>query len=190
MSTLIENKTKPREAYDVDGRSVHTEERCATAFRSKREQRRYWLFLAFFIIGGLLCAFGLLVYNNPVPFDSPSFVPVVERRVVAVITMAIAALCQSMATVAFHSVTNNRIITPSLLGFDALYSTIQTSMIFFFGAGALIGFSGTGAFLTQVGLMVLMSLLLYGWLSSERKNQARTPAETRTYDRTSLPLDS
>lgn len=166
MSTLIENKTKPREAYDVDGRSVHTEERCATAFRSKREQHRYWLFLAFFIIGGLLCAFGLLVYNNPVPFDSPSFVPVVERRIVAVITMAIAALCQSMATVAFHSVTNNRIITPSLLGFDALYSTIQTSMIFFFGAGALIGFSGTGAFLTQVGLMVLMSLLLYGWLLS------------------------
>ncbi|MGY0202440.1 hypothetical protein ACW7EJ_01965, partial [Acinetobacter soli] len=43
---------------------------------------------------------------------------------------------------------------------------IQTSMIFFFGAGALIGFSGTGAFLTQVGLMVLMSLLLYGWLLS------------------------
>jgi len=80
--------------------------------------------------------------------------------------MAIAALCQSLATVAFHSVTNNRIITPSLLGYDALYSTIQTSMIFFFGAGALVGFTGTGAFLTQVGLMVLMSLLLYGWLLS------------------------
>jgi iron complex transport system permease protein len=124
------------------------------------------MFLITFIIGGLICALGLLVYNNPVPFDSPSFLPVVERRVVAVVTMVIAALCQSLATVAFHSVTNNRIITPSLLGFDALYSTIQTSMIFFFGAGALVGFSGTGAFLSQVAVMVLMSLLLYGWLLS------------------------
>ncbi|OGX79731.1 iron ABC transporter permease [Exiguobacterium sp. SH31] len=161
MSTVME-----KEAYEVDVHPLNGKERSASAFRSKKEERRYWLFLIAFIIGGLLCAFGLLVYNNPVPFDSPSFVPVVERRVVAVVTMAIAALCQSLATVAFHSVTNNRIITPSLLGFDALYSTIQTSMIFFFGAGALVGFSGTGAFLSQVAVMVLMSLLLYGWLLS------------------------
>lgn len=161
MSTVIE---KERHAGEV--RLLSTADRSASAFRSKKEERRYWMFLIAFIIGGLLCAFGLLVYNNPVPFDSPSFMPVVERRVVAVVTMAIAALCQSLATVAFHSVTNNRIITPSLLGFDALYSTIQTSMIFFFGAGALVGFSGTGAFLSQVAVMVLMSLLLYGWLLS------------------------
>jgi len=152
--------------YEVDVHPLQGKERSASAFRSRREERRYWLFLAAFIIGGVLCALGLLLYNNPVPIDSPSFWPVVERRVVAVTTMAIAALCQSLATVAFHSVTNNRIITPSLLGYDALYSTIQTSMIFFFGAGALVGFTGTGAFLTQVGLMVLMSLLLYGWLLS------------------------
>ena len=161
MSTVIE-----KEVYEVDVHPLQEKERSASAFRSRREERRYWLFLAAFIIGGVLCALGLLLYNNPVPIDSPSFWPVVERRVVAVTTMAIAALCQSLATVAFHSVTNNRIITPSLLGYDALYSTIQTSMIFFFGAGALVGFTGTGAFLTQVGLMVLMSLLLYGWLLS------------------------
>ncbi|MCT4781713.1 MULTISPECIES: iron chelate uptake ABC transporter family permease subunit [Exiguobacterium] len=161
MSTVIE-----KEGYEVDVRLLQEKERSASAFRSRREERRYWLFLAAFIIGGVFCALGLLLYNNPVALDSPSFWPVVERRVVAVTTMAIAALCQSLATVAFHSVTNNRIITPSLLGYDALYSTIQTSMIFFFGAGALVGFTGTGAFLTQVGLMVLMSLLLYGWLLS------------------------
>ncbi len=39
-------------------------------------------------------------------------------------------------------------------------------MIFFFGAGALVGFTGTSAFLTQVAIMLAMSLLLYGWLLS------------------------
>ncbi|WP_312068210.1 iron chelate uptake ABC transporter family permease subunit, partial [Exiguobacterium sp.] len=140
--------------------------RRASAFQSKRLERRYWILLILFLSGGVLSTIGLLLYNNPVPFDSPSFWPVVERRITAVITMAIAAICQSLATVAFHSVTSNRIITPSLLGFDALYSTIQTSMIFFFGAGALVGFTGTSAFLTQVAIMLTMSLLLYGWLLS------------------------
>ncbi|WP_440898171.1 iron chelate uptake ABC transporter family permease subunit [Amphibacillus sp. Q70] len=117
---------------------------------------------------GLLSSYGLLVYNNPVPVDSPSFIPVVQRRIVAVIAMIIAATCQSLATVAFQSVTNNRVITPSLLGFEALYTTIQTSAIFLFGATAFIGFSGIGSFLFQVILMVLMCLILYGWLLSGR----------------------
>ena len=163
MNTVMHRKPKP---YRSERTTAHTSDRNTSAFPSKRHARRYWILLSLFLFGGLLCSLGLLLYNNPVPVQSPSFWPVVERRITAVTTMAIAALCQSLATVAFHSVTNNRIITPSLLGFDALYSTIQTSMIFFFGAGALIGFSGTKAFLTQVGLMLVMSLLLYGWLLS------------------------
>ena len=80
--------------------------------------------------------------------------------------MLISAVCQSLATVAFQSSTNNRIITPSLLGFEALYSTIQTGTMFFFGATAFLSFSGTSSFLIQVALMVVMCLLLYGWLLS------------------------
>jgi len=145
--------------------AVHTR-RSAKAFRSKAEARRYWILLISLILLGILASFGLLVYNNPVPVTSVSFLPVVRRRLFAVTTMIIAAVCQSLSTITFQSVTNNRIITPSLLGFEALYSTIQTSTIFFFGATALIHFSGTGAFVFQVSVMVGVSLLLYGWLLS------------------------
>src|SRR5699024_8491549 len=103
---------------------------------------------------------------NPVPVSSPSFIPVVKRRVVALVAMIIAAICQSLSTVSFQSITNNRVITPSLLGFEALYSTIHTSTIFFFGASTLINFSGIGSFVFQVVVMVLMCLILYGWLLS------------------------
>ncbi|QCT04827.1 iron compound ABC transporter, permease protein [Paenibacillus algicola] len=140
--------------------------RSVSAFRSPKEQKRYWLLLTSLMMLGLLSTYGLLVYNNPVPVDSPSFIPVVERRIVAVVAMLIAAVCQGLSTVAFQSITNNRIITPSLLGFETLYSTIQTSTIFLFGAGTLVSFTGTGPFLLQVGIMVLMSLILYGWLLS------------------------
>ena len=140
--------------------------RSARAFRSKKEEKRYWIILTILVILGVLASLGLLVYNNPVPIDSPSFMPVVRRRIYALIAMIIAAICQSLSTVAFQSITNNKIITPSLLGFESLYTTIQTSTIFFFGAGAFISFSGTEAFVFQVIAMVGMCLILYGWLLS------------------------
>ncbi|SFI23670.1 iron complex transport system permease protein [Tindallia magadiensis] len=143
--------------------SIH---RRASAFRSKKEEKQYWILLVVLISLGLLASYGLLVYNNPVPVTSPSFIPVVRRRMTALTAMIIAAICQSLSTVAFQSITNNRIITPSLLGFESLYTTIHTSTMFFFGAGAFISFQGVESFLIQVVLMVLLSLILYGWLLS------------------------
>lgn len=141
-------------------------DRSAKAFRTKKEERRYWALLITFIILGLLASYGLLVYNNPVPVTSVSFIPVVKRRLVAIIAMIIAAVCQSLSTVAFQSTTNNRIITPSLLGFEALYSTIHTSTIFFFGARAFINLNNIESFVFQVIAMVALCLVLYGWLLS------------------------
>jgi len=154
-----------KENVEVDS-SLHNESRSASAFRSKKEARRYWIVLITLIALGLLSSYGLLVYNNPVPIDSPSFIPVVKRRIVAIVAMIFAAVCHSLSTVAFQSITNNKIITPSLLGFESLYSAIHTSTIFFFGASALINFTGIGPFLFQIFVMVLMSLILYGWLLS------------------------
>ncbi|WP_367566793.1 iron chelate uptake ABC transporter family permease subunit [Lacrimispora sp.] len=140
--------------------------RSAKAFRSKKEEKRYWILLTTLIILGFFASYGLLVYKNPVPIDSPSFIPVVRRRMFALTAMIISAVCQSLATVAFQSITSNRIITPSLLGFEALYSAIHTGTMFFFGASAFINFSGIGSFVFQVAAMVLLCLILYGSLLS------------------------
>ena len=146
--------------------SLSHQHRSARAFRSKKEEKNYWILLITLIVLGVFASYGLLTFNNPVPIDSPSFLPVVKRRMFALTAMIIAAVCQSLSTVTFQSITSNRIITPSLLGFEALYSTIHTSTIFFFGASAFINFSGIGSFVFQVVVMVLMCLILYGWLLS------------------------
>jgi len=146
--------------------TFHPQHRSATAFPSKEEERRYWLLLVTFIALGVLASYGLLMYNNPVPVDSPSFLPVVRRRMTALVAMLIAAVCQSLSTVTFQTITHNRLITPSLLGFEALYATIHTSTMFFFGVGTFISYSGVESFIFQVVMMVLLSLILYGWLLS------------------------
>ena len=142
------------------------ESRMVHDFQTKQQERKYWIIFGVVIILGLLAAFGLLVYNNPVPVTSSSFIPVVRRRMNAIIAMAIAAVTQSVATVAFQSVTNNKIITPSLLGFEALYVSIHTATMFFFGVTAFVGFTGLVPFIIQVVAMVSLCLLLYGWLLS------------------------
>ncbi|MDK7049821.1 iron chelate uptake ABC transporter family permease subunit [Aerococcus sanguinicola] len=134
------------------------------AFTKEADRRRYWILFGVIFCLGLAFSGGLIFYNNPVPIDSPSFFPVIQRRLTALIAMIIVALCQGTATVAFQSLTQNRIITPSLLGFEALYVALQTAIVFFLGVQSLVQFSGLTAFCIQLVLMVSASLLLYRWL--------------------------
>src|SRR5699024_11540193 len=68
--------------------------------------------------------------------------------------------------VRFQTVTNNRIITPSIMWLEALYVAIQTSAVYFLGAVGLVALTGLPQFALQVALMVGLSVLLYGWLLS------------------------
>ena len=142
--------------------------RHAGAFQSKAAARKYWFALGGTVIAGLLFAFGLLAWNNPMPFGTETFWLIAERRADAVIAMAIVAICQAVATVAFQTVTNNRIITPSIMGFESLYTAIHTSTIYFFGAAGLIGARTLETFLVQLALMIGLSLILYSWLLTGR----------------------
>ncbi|WP_208006761.1 iron chelate uptake ABC transporter family permease subunit [Aeromicrobium phragmitis] len=114
----------------------------------------------------ILAAVAILFYGNPAPAGSRGYWTIVESRMVSVGTILIVAFCHGVGTVVFHAVTNNRILTPSILGFDALYRVIQTGLVFFFGAGAVAASDGLLKVVVQSVLMVAFATLLYGWLFS------------------------
>ncbi len=162
------------DALEFDTQEIKREIRHSKPFRTKGERRRYFitLFIALALSIGFGCA--LIFYNNPVPVDSASFIPVTQRRFNAVIAMIIAAICHSLATVSFQTIANNRIIAPSLLGFEALYSAINTSVVFFFGLAGHAAFTGIKSFGIQIVIMIVVSLLLYGTLlTGKRANMQR-----------------
>lgn len=136
----------------------------ALSFRKRKDKLRYFIILGFLICLTILNIYGLLTYNNPVPIDSPSFLPVIARRKNSIIAMLIAATCQSLATLVFQTVTNNKVITPSLLGFEAIYSSINTATMYFLGANAFIALSGFNFYISQILIMVLVSLVLFSSL--------------------------
>src|SRR5690554_2378752 len=102
------------------------------------------------------------------PYGTPGFWRIAEMRATNVVVMAVVAICQATATVSFQTVTNNRIITPSIMGFESLYVAIQTGAVYFLGVAGVVAIQGVSQFLLQVALMVAFALLLYGWLLSGR----------------------
>lgn len=131
--------------------------------------KKYWITLA--CVWGLAAAlaFAYLAYGNPMEFGTRKFWLIAQRRADALIAMAIVAVCQAMATVSFHTVTNNRILTPSIMGFESLYVAINTATIFFLGASGLNDARTVPTFVMQMAVMVGLSLLLYSWLLTNRK---------------------
>ncbi|MEO9297262.1 iron chelate uptake ABC transporter family permease subunit [Devosia alba] len=78
--------------------------------------------------------------------------------------LILVAYAISVSTVLFQTVANNRILTPSIMGFDALYVLIKTGLVFFFGIGALVAVDPQIQFVLQVVVMVVFALLLFRWL--------------------------
>lgn len=119
-------------------------------------------------IAAVLIAVGILAWDNPAPAGSDGFWRIAALRVSSLAVILVVALCQGIATITFQTVTGNRIVTPSLMGFESLYTAISTAAIFFFGAAGALMVQGAGPYLLQILVMLAFSGLLYGWLLSGR----------------------
>ncbi len=142
--------------------------RSAGAFTTPRARRRYIVVLVVLGVIALGSAFGLLAWDNPLPVGTPGFWRIAQHRATAVVVMALVAVAQAVATVSFQTVTNNRIITPSIMGFESLYRVVQTTTVYLFGVAGLVAIQGVGQFALQVLVMVGLAVVLYGWLLSGR----------------------
>lgn len=83
------------------------------------------------------------------------------KKVLAIV-MTGAAI--AFSTVIFQTITNNRILTPSIIGLDALYLLIQTFIIFFIGSQTMTIMNAQINFLVSISMMVGFAFLLYQFL--------------------------
>ncbi|MCL7715335.1 iron chelate uptake ABC transporter family permease subunit [Stenotrophomonas mori] len=80
--------------------------------------------------------------------------------------LVLVAYSVAVSTVLFQTVTSNRILTPSIMGFDSLYVLIQTSIVLFFGTATFALMDVHLRFVMEVALMVGFSAVLFRWLFS------------------------
>ncbi|MBE6052890.1 MAG: iron ABC transporter permease [Clostridium sartagoforme] len=91
-------------------------------------------------------------------------------RIPKVLGIIIAGTTISVASLLFQTITNNRIITPSIIGLDALYNLVQTVVIFIFGSTSLFMVNKTVNFLISGALMVLLAMILFRVVLKKGKN--------------------
>ena len=78
--------------------------------------------------------------------------------------MIITAFAIGAATIIFQSVINNTIVTPCLLGMNALYTLIHTSVVFVLGSGSILFTNDNLSFLVDLVLMGIIATVVYSWL--------------------------
>ena len=80
------------------------------------------------------------------------------RRLAA---MAVVAVAVAVSTVLFQTVTNNRILTPEIMGFDRLFVLIQTVGVFFLGASTVTTTDPRLRFAIEVAVLIGFGAVLY-----------------------------
>ncbi len=91
------------------------------------------------------------------------------RRLIKVVAMALTGIAIAYSTVVFQTITHNRILTPSVMGLDALYMMVQTIIYFFFGSMSIFVINAHYNFLLAVSAMVIFALIFYRVLFKEGK---------------------
>lgn len=86
---------------------------------------------------------------------------VLPRRGRSLLAMILTGSAIAYATVIFQTITNNKILTPSIIGLDSLYMLIQTFMIFTFGSMSVFMTSASVNFALSAGIMVAFSFVFY-----------------------------
>ncbi|MGY2083443.1 iron chelate uptake ABC transporter family permease subunit [Blastococcus sp. SYSU DS0539] len=81
-----------------------------------------------------------------------------SRRIAAMLVVAVAI---AVSTVLFQTVTNNRILTPEIMGFDRLFVLIQTVGVFFLGAATITQTDPRLRFAIEVVALIGFGAILY-----------------------------
>lgn len=105
----------------------------------------------------LMLAFMFYNIKGPSEFT----LPFRGGKLLALVTVAYSI---AVSTVLFQTVTHNRILTPSIMGFDQLYLLIQTVIIFIAGSLHLGWFNQTSGFFISSALLILFAGTLFRWL--------------------------
>ncbi len=116
----------------------------------------------------LLCLGCVLAYMTLGARGSWSFIlPFRGTKLMALLMVAAAV---STSTVLFQTISQNRLLTPSFMGFDALYLLIVTVSVFVLGGPGFAAIPPLVLFLLNVALLTGAALLLFTTLLRSAQN--------------------
>lgn len=94
-------------------------------------------------------------------FDFDYLIP---KRVTRVITIILASICLAVSSIIFQTIVGNRILVPSVMGYEAVYLLWQALLLFFLGTQGQALLSSVSNFSISMVLMLGYSWAIHAWL--------------------------
>lgn len=117
-------------------------------------RRLFWLALALLGASALYLLAGL----------GPKWGFVLTLRATRLAGLVLVGVAIAGATILFQTVARNRILTPQIMGLDALFIFLQTALVAGLGPVGFAALPGEARFAAEVALLVVAALLLFGTL--------------------------
>lgn len=110
-------------------------------------------------LGVIVLALTFLLLNSGLDFDY-----VIPKRLGRLAAMVIGGVCIAWSSILFQTITGNRILTPAIMGYEAVYLLLQSLLVLAMGAKSLVILGANGNFFISVLLMLTYSWAIHRWL--------------------------
>lgn len=122
---------------------------------------RWW-----YLLGALIVACGAFLLLG---VGSVQTWLIVELRIYRLLGLIVVGTAVGVSTLIFQTLTQNNILTPSILGFDALFILLQTMLLMALGNATYVGLNIYLKFALELAVMCAASLLLFKTLRFQRE---------------------
>lgn len=95
---------------------------------------------------------------------------VIPKRIARLTAMVIGGVCIAWSSIIFQTLTGNRILTPAIMGYEAVYLLLQAMLVLWLGTGSVVLLGSNGNFLVSVLLLLGYSWLIHRYLLRNGKN--------------------
>lgn len=105
-----------------------------------------------------------------VGLDSGNASYLLSKRIPKIAAIIMSGGCIAVSAIIFQTISNNRILTPSVLGLDSVYSFFQTVVVFVFGSTSIVMTNKNINFALSLIGMLLISTILYKIVFSQKNS--------------------
>ncbi|MED5597529.1 iron chelate uptake ABC transporter family permease subunit [Janthinobacterium sp. P210006] len=95
---------------------------------------------------------------------------IIPKRLARLAAIAIGGVCVAVSSIVFQTIAGNRILTPAVMGYEAVYLLLQSLLILVMGMHSLVLLGQNGNFVVSIALMLAYSWAIHYWLFRDGKN--------------------
>lgn len=124
--------------------------------------------ILFGLLVGVLIGIALFLL---IGVNKSNFRYLISTRSIKILAIILSGTCVAISTLIFQTVTDSRILTPSVMGLDSMYVFLQTMTIFIFRRMIPVLTAPIPKFFITIGLMVMISIFLQKFFTGKSKGK-------------------